>query len=95
MCAAVLLSGFATLVALSRIGMRLFWTTVGRRTPRLRVLEAIPVASLVLLTVGISAASGSVMAYFEAAANSLHDPQAYIRAVLAPEDAIQPEVRDP
>jgi multicomponent K+:H+ antiporter subunit D len=95
LAAGILLSGFASVFAMTRIGMRLFWSTVGRRTPRLRVLEAIPVASLVLLTVGISAASGRVMTYFEAAAASLHDPQAYIRAVLAPRDEIEPEVLEP
>src|SRR5690606_30028104 len=90
LAAGILVSGFAAVFATTRIGMRLFWTTVGRRTPRLRILEALPVASLVLLTLGISAASGSVMTYFEAAADSLHDPQAYIRAVLSPQEGVEP-----
>lgn len=80
---------------MTRIGMRLFWSTVGRGTPRLRVLEAIPVATLVLLALGLSAASGRAMAYFEAAANSLHDPQAYIRAVLSPRATEEPGAGEP
>ena len=95
LAAGILVSGFAAVFATTRIGMRLFWTTVGRRTPRLRILEALPVASLVLLTLGISAASGSVMTYFEAAADSLHDPQAYIRAVLSPQEGVEPGGRAP
>ncbi|HLU06385.1 MAG TPA: monovalent cation/H+ antiporter subunit D [Woeseiaceae bacterium] len=94
LAAGILVSGFAAVFATTRIGMRLFWTTVGRRTPRLRILEALPVASLVLLTLGISAASGSVMTYFEAAADSLHDPQAYIRAVLSPQEGVEPGGRE-
>ncbi|HWM28183.1 MAG TPA: monovalent cation/H+ antiporter subunit D [Woeseiaceae bacterium] len=92
---AVLVSGLAGVFALTRIGMRLFWSAAARRTPRLRVLEALPVAVLVLLTFGLSAASGPVMMYLEAAARSLHDPATYIRAVLSPQDGTRPGVREP
>ena len=83
---AIVASGFASVFALSRIGMRLFWRTTGRRIPRLRVLEALPVASLALLAFGLSAAAGPVMAYLEDAADSLHDPATYVRAVLTPQE---------
>jgi multicomponent K+:H+ antiporter subunit D len=86
LAAGVLISGLAGALAFTRIGMRLFWSTVGRRTPRLRVLEAMPVAMLVLLTLGFSVAAGPVMTYLEAAARSLHDPDTYIRSVLTPQD---------
>ena len=42
---AVVVAGFASLVALTRAGIRLFWTVTARTTPRLRVAEAAPVAS--------------------------------------------------
>src|SRR5690606_29620538 len=80
---AVLVTGFAGVVALTRIGMRLFWTTTERRTPRLRVVEAAPVAFLVLLCVGLTAASAPVLQFLEATARSLHDPQTYIEPVLS------------
>ena len=51
--AAMLMTGLAAIVSLTRIGMRLFWSVVGRTTPRLRVIEAAPVALLLLLCVGV------------------------------------------
>jgi multicomponent K+:H+ antiporter subunit D len=47
------------------------------------VLEAAPVAFLVMLCLLLSAFSGPVMTFFEATASSLHDPQTYIRTVLS------------
>ncbi len=79
---AVLATGIVAVVALTRIGMRLFWSPAQRRTPRLHVLEAAPVAFLVLACLGLTAASGPAMRFFEATARSLHDPQAYIETVL-------------
>jgi multicomponent K+:H+ antiporter subunit D len=81
--AAVLLSGFATLIALSRVGMRLFWSVTARATPRLRVLEAVPVAALVVLCLGLGVAAGPVAHYLDATARSLHQPDTYVRTVLA------------
>jgi multicomponent K+:H+ antiporter subunit D len=81
--ASILLSGFASLIALSRVGMRLFWSVAARATPRLRVLEAAPVAALVLLCLALSVAAGPVARYLDSAARSLHQPDTYVRAVLS------------
>ena len=85
----LLMGGFAGLLALSRIGMRLFWSVTGRVTPRLRVIEAGPVAFLILSCVALTAAAGYVMTYVDSAAHMLSEPRTYIRAVLtdAPEKA--------
>ncbi len=83
LAAAVLLNGFAGVVALTRLGIRLFWSVSARTTPRLRVAEAAPVAFLVALCIVIGTASSPVMSYLEHAAASLHEPQEYIRTVLA------------
>jgi len=83
LCAAILVSGAASIIALSRIGMRLFWGIASRRTPRLRLLEATPVAALVLLCLGLSVAADPVTQYLEHAAYSLHQPDTYIRTVLS------------
>ncbi|AMN45937.1 monovalent cation/H+ antiporter subunit D [Steroidobacter denitrificans] len=94
--AAIIVAGFAALIALTRVGMRLFWTNVTRTTPRLRIIEAAPVAFLLLLTMGLTVAANPVMIYLDAAARSLHDPETYIRVVLssrthlAPVEASQP-----
>ena len=79
---AVILSGLAAVVTASRIGIRLFWSRAARRVPRLRVLEAAPVALLVLAMFAVTVTAPLVMQFLDAAAASLHDPQAYVRAVL-------------
>ena len=83
LCAAVLLSGLAGLIALSRVGMRLFWSLAARTTPRLRLLEAAPIAAMILLTIGLAAFAQQVNDYLTSAARSLHEPDAYVRAVLS------------
>jgi multicomponent K+:H+ antiporter subunit D len=82
-CIAVIVSGLAGLLALSRIGMRLFWSFAARHTPRLRLVEAAPVAALVLLCFVLSATADPVTRYLESAARSLYEPDTYIRAVLS------------
>jgi multicomponent K+:H+ antiporter subunit D len=86
----VLGTGLAQMIALTRIGIRLFWAGTARRTPRLRVLEAAPVAFVVLLCLTLSAMSGTAMRFFEAAARSLHAPEVYTRIVLSAPGADQP-----
>ncbi|OZI75015.1 monovalent cation/H+ antiporter subunit D [Bordetella genomosp. 12] len=81
--AGVLLSGLAGLMALGRTGIRVFWSGEERTTPRLRVIEAGPVAVLILLCVALTAGAGPVSAYLDAAAQSLDTPAAYIDAVLS------------
>jgi len=83
--AALLSAGLAGLIALTRIGMRLFWTVTERTTPRLRLIEAGPVAFLVLLTIALTTGAGPVMSYLQSAARTLHDPDMYIEAVLSQE----------
>lgn len=77
----LLAAGFAGLIAFTKRGMRSFWST-GARTPRLRFIEAMPVAFLILLCVTMTIAAGPVMNYLDSAAAWLHEPSAYIQAVL-------------
>jgi multicomponent K+:H+ antiporter subunit D len=81
--AAILLSGIASLIALSRVGMRLFWSVAARVTPRLRVLEAAPVGALVLLCLALGVAADPVARYLDSTARSLHQPDTYVQTVLA------------
>jgi multicomponent K+:H+ antiporter subunit D len=92
--AGILVSGLGQMIALTRVGIRLFWGGA-RRTPRLRVLEAAPVAAIVLLSLLLSAMSGTAMGFFEAAASSLHAPEVYTRIVLSAPGADQPSGGDP
>lgn len=79
--AALLLSGLAGLIALSRLGIRVFWDAK-RPAPRLQWIEAGPVAGLVLLCAALALGAGPAMTYFNAASQSLHDANGYIGAVL-------------
>ncbi|CAB3826716.1 monovalent cation/H+ antiporter subunit D [Achromobacter mucicolens] len=81
--AAVLVSGLAGLIGLGRTGIRIFWASDDRSTPRLRVIEAGPVAALVLLCVALAAGAGPVSAYLDDAARSLDQPASYIDAVMS------------
>jgi multicomponent K+:H+ antiporter subunit D len=81
--AGVIIAGLAAVIAFTRIGLRVFWTTAGRTTPRLRVIEAGPVLFLIVLCIALSIATGPLMTYLESAARSLHSPETYIRVVLS------------
>ncbi|NMG67854.1 monovalent cation/H+ antiporter subunit D [Azoarcus indigens] len=86
--AALLLSGLAGLIALTRNGIRVFWSNA-RSTPRLQVAEAGPVAALLLLCVALAALAGPAMDYLQGTAATLHAPERYIDAVLQAEGAGQ------
>lgn len=81
--AAVLAAGLAGIVSFGRAGIRIFWGSEDRTTPRLRLLEAGPLAVLILLCVALAAGAGPVSAYLDDAARSLDQPSLYIDAVLS------------
>jgi multicomponent K+:H+ antiporter subunit D len=89
--AAMLGTGLAAIIAVTRVGMRLFWSVVGRTTPRLRVIEAGPVAMLLLLCVALTIAADPVMSFTQAASRGLSAPQTYIDAVLSAQPAAASE----
>jgi multicomponent K+:H+ antiporter subunit D len=78
-----IVSGLLAAIALSRIGMRLFWSPEDQAAPRLRVAETMPVALLLGGCVALVIAGEPVLRYMRATADALHDPQHYIRTVLA------------
>ncbi|MDR2839095.1 MAG: monovalent cation/H+ antiporter subunit D [Azonexus sp.] len=78
---ALVLSGMAGLIAMSRLGIRVFWD-MERLAPHLQWLEAGPVAALLLLCLWLALAPEAMMAYAAAASDSLYDAGAYIRAVM-------------
>lgn len=79
----LILSGLAALISLSRAGIRVFWAPADRTVPRLRFIEAGPVALLLLVCAVLTVAAGPTMRYLEATAASLHAPQGYSDAVLS------------
>ena len=78
--AAMLFSGLAGIIALSRLGIRIFWDAE-RDPPRLHWLEAGSVATLVLLCLALSVQPEIAMSYFAATSDSLYDVDAYVQAV--------------
>ncbi len=78
----LIVSGLAALVALTRAGIRLFWASEDRTVPRVRLIEMVPVAALLLLCVIQTTEAGPIMRFMQATAQSLHVPDDYIRGVL-------------
>ncbi|HJV76212.1 MAG TPA: monovalent cation/H+ antiporter subunit D [Noviherbaspirillum sp.] len=83
----VLGSGMIGIIALSRMGTRIFWNSGEWRVPHLRVIEAGPVVLLVMLCVGLTMAAGPVAKYLDATGLALYQPHSYIDAVLAGQQA--------
>ena len=81
---ALILSGLAALVAMTRAGIRAFWASPARAVPRVRVIEIAPVAFLLILCAVQTIQAGPVMRFTHAVAESLHAPRGYVRAVLTP-----------
>ncbi|RYY84729.1 MAG: cation:proton antiporter, partial [Comamonadaceae bacterium] len=80
--ALLLLSGFLALVALSRTGMRHFWTLRLGTMPALRALEVVPVAALLAACLALAIEAGPVLQHAIATAEGLHRPKAYRDAVM-------------
>jgi multicomponent K+:H+ antiporter subunit D len=78
------LSGLATLIAMTRAGIRNFWAAPDRRVPHVRLIEMAPVAVLLLLCAIQTIQAGPVMRFMQATAQSVHAPQDYIRRVVDP-----------
>lgn len=76
-------SGLTGVISLTRIGIRTFWAPSGRAVPRLRVIETLPIAALIVLCVLITVKADPIMRYMDAAAVQLHDPRDYIESVLS------------
>ena len=75
-------TGLLALMALTRSGIRHFWASQHRGSPRLRVLEGLPLALLLGACVALTLQAEGVMRFTQATANDLHAPGGYVRAVL-------------
>jgi multicomponent K+:H+ antiporter subunit D len=82
--ALLILSGLATMIAMTRAGIRTFWAPLGRTVPQVRLTEIVPVAALLFLCLCLTVQAGPVMRYMQATAEALHAPQHYVRGVLPP-----------
>ncbi|MBX3231444.1 MAG: monovalent cation/H+ antiporter subunit D [Labilithrix sp.] len=80
---ALLVSGLAVTVSMSRAGVRHFWSGSERVPPRLRFSEGAPVLALLLACAWLTFRAENVMRYMRAASESLHSPAGYIDAVMS------------
>lgn len=90
--ALLIFSGLATLIAMSRSGIRTFWAPpVDTALPRVLLIEIVPVATLLCMTLVLTIQAGPVMRFMEATANSLHAPRPYIEGVMRTQSTALPQ----
>ncbi|MDQ5926705.1 MAG: multicomponent antiporter subunit [Pseudomonadota bacterium] len=86
----VVASGLFAMIALSRAGIRFFWTPMGRKPPILSTLEYVPVVALMGLCVFFTVRAEPLMRYARDTAQVLYQPQGYIDAVLSAQPRLTP-----
>lgn len=79
---ALIASGLATIVAMTRAGIDAFWAASTESVPMMRLTEITPVIVLLLLCGALTVQAGPVMRYMQSTAESLYQPAGYVRAVL-------------
>jgi multicomponent K+:H+ antiporter subunit D len=85
---ALILSGLATVVAVTRVGIDAFWASPAGTLPRVGVLEIAPVGTLLALCLALTVMAGPVMRYMQDTAQSLHAPSDYVRGVMPEPGAV-------
>jgi multicomponent K+:H+ antiporter subunit D len=88
--ALLLLAGLASTIALTRAGIRHFWSVGDRSPPLLRVFEGTPVLALILGCLWLTVSAEPVMRYTRSTADALHAPRRYIDAVMSAKPAPPP-----
>jgi len=81
--AMLLVSGLLSTIALSRAGLRHFWSPHDRAQPRLRIIECLPITLLLLTCAALAIRAEPVLRYTRDAAQGLVDPARYIDAVMS------------
>ncbi|TDF77864.1 monovalent cation/H+ antiporter subunit D [Pseudomonas sp. H9] len=81
--ALLILSGLASMIALTRVGIQRFWTPQERPSPALRYYECIPIVVLLGLCIALSVRAEPLLRYTQDTAASLQDPEQYVSAVLS------------
>ncbi|HEX7076002.1 MAG TPA: monovalent cation/H+ antiporter subunit D [Hyphomicrobiaceae bacterium] len=79
--AVILVSGLTTVIAVTRAGIRTFWTFTDRELPHVRATELGAVGLLLVLCVGLTIQAGPVMRFMQTTANGLELGRPYISAV--------------
>ena len=91
--ALLILTGLASLMAFSRLGIQRFWTPEERPSPLLRKLECAPIFLLLGLSIVLTFKAESLLRYTQATADALNNPQQYVLAVLGTRAVPSPQAR--
>jgi multicomponent K+:H+ antiporter subunit D len=78
----MVLGGLAAIISLMRLGVRTFWASGAVTPPRLRLSEAVPVGTLVLLCVLLTVQAGAVFDFLERTTDGLLRSGDYSERVL-------------
>lgn len=78
----LILSGLATLIAMTRAGIRIFWASPDRTVPRVRLIEMAPIMFLLIICAAQTVLAGPVIRFMQATAQSLHAPTGYVGDIL-------------
>ena len=79
--ATIILSGLATMIAMARAGIEVFWTAPASRVPRVGLLEIAPVALLLILCGALTVGAGPATDYMRSTAQDLYAPGGYLHGV--------------
>lgn len=88
--AILIMSGFATLVGLVRVGIQTFWATEGE-PPRVLALEIAPVVALIGLLVLLTFKAEVTLGYMRDTADAVLQPKVYAEGVLGAPRAAEGE----
>ena len=88
--ALLILSGFATLVGLVRVGIQTFWATEGE-PPRVLALEIAPVIALIALMIVLTVKADVTLGYMRDTAEAVLQPRVYAEGVLGAPRAAEGE----
>ncbi|VVO51727.1 Na(+)/H(+) antiporter subunit D [Pseudomonas fluorescens] len=91
--ALLIVSGLASLIAFSRLGIQRFWTPEERPSPLLRRFECVPIIALLGLSIALTFKAEPLLRYTQAAADALNNPQQYVMAVLGTRAIPGPEAK--
>ncbi|WP_338922895.1 monovalent cation/H+ antiporter subunit D [Pseudomonas silesiensis] len=91
--ALLIISGLASLIAFSRLGIQRFWTPEERPSPLLRRFECVPIIALLGLSIVLTFKAEPLLRYTQAAADALNNPEQYVMAVLGTRATPGPEAK--
>jgi multicomponent K+:H+ antiporter subunit D len=83
--ALIILAGLSTLIALTRAGIRTFWSSIEVTVPRVLVVEVVPILLLLAMLAALTVKAGPALAFMEAAVSSASRPAAYLDRVMEEE----------